>query len=162
MEARHFAACLRRRILGIVGVDLLKESRVNAPVAVADQMFSWLSSAFGLRAAIDDILTVPAELRVFDQSLSGHLELLVKSSADASFARRLMFLERECMQCGKSVPARKLLIMIAHRAIRDPSQEDALSESAFVRLVADGTSVTSLIAFLDNFLELLGKAREGL
>ena len=41
-------------------------------------MFSWLGSAFGLRAAIDDIWTVPAELRVFDQSLSGHLETLMK------------------------------------------------------------------------------------
>ena len=122
----------------------------------------WVSSAFQLKASLDDLWSVPSELRAFDQSLSCCLEALMKASGDASFARRLASLERECMVIGKSIPFRKLLAMVGRRSMRDPTQEDALNESSFVRLTAAGGSVQQMIGFLDEFLDLLGRARPSL
>ena len=121
-------------------------------------MYMWVSSAFQLKASLDDTWSVPGELRALDQSLSCCLEGLMKSSGDASFIRRLAMLERECMVIGKSIPFRKLFAMVAHRSIRDPTQEDALNEAAFVHLTAAGNTVPQMIGFLDEFLDLLGRA----
>ena len=91
-------------------MELLKECRIDAPVAVADHVFSWVGGAFALPASVDDIWLVPQELRAYDQSLSSHLEGLMKSSGDASVLRRIMSLERAAMAHGKSVPACKYLM----------------------------------------------------
>ena len=52
--------------------------------------------------------------------------------------------------------------MIGYRAIRDPANEDALSECEFLRLVAAGGSIADAIEFVDAMLEFLGTAREGI
>ena len=110
--------------------SLLKEARQHSPQNVADSIMPWLTKAFVLEASTDDLWEVPLELRAFDQSLAAVLE--GRMSGDAEFARQLRQLDRAAMQVGKSVPARKLLSMLGFRAIRDPTYEDSLYESAFI------------------------------
>ena len=84
------------------------------------------------------------------------------ASGDAEFARRLRSLDKPAMSAGKTIPSRKLLCMVAYRAIRDPQWEDGLREQAFRNLTSDGGSIAQAIAFLDSLLELLGDSREDL
>ena len=87
-------------------MELLKEARIHAPLSVADHMFNWIGSAFALRATQADVWEVPLELRRYDQSLSSHLEGLMRATGDASFVRRIMSLERAAMAHGKSISSR--------------------------------------------------------
>ena len=86
----------------------------------------------------------------------------MKDTGDQEFARRIKRLDAAAMFSGKSVPSRKCLSMIAFRCVRDPAEEDMLSESAFNTCVMSGTAVDSGIAFVEDLLEVVGDARKAL
>ena len=69
--------------------SLLKEGYKHAPLTCQSQMVTWLGKAFKLLCDVNDLWTVPAELRSFDHSLATHLESLMKQTGDADFLRRL-------------------------------------------------------------------------
>ena len=82
--------------------SLMKEGRSNAPLNVQGQMIGWLSSAFRLVCANDDLWTVPLGLVGFDASLATHLENAMALSADSDFSRRLRALDKAAaMSVGK-------------------------------------------------------------
>ena len=137
----------------------MKEGRANAPQNVQGQIMAWLSSAFRLVAPNEDLWSIPLELVGFDASLATHLEAAMNLSTDPEFSRRLRSLDKASMSVGKTIPCRKLLAIIACRAIRDPQHEDGLHESALRNLVSDGGKISNAISFLDELLELLGVAR---
>ena len=101
-------------------------------------------------------------LRAFDASLTVFLVKLMKDSGDNDLKRRVETLETTCLFGGKGVPSRKLVSMVAFRAIRDPKEEDRSSEAAFSGCKMVGTTVDDGIAFIDNLLSVLGTTRVGL
>ena len=142
------------------GRELLKEGWRNCPVAARPCVVTWLASSFALTASQEDVYTVPPALRSFDASPKQFLAKLMRDSSDADFARRLEALEMGCLFGGKSVPARKLVGMIAHRAIRDPREADYTAEKLFESIAMTGSTVDDGIAFVDKLLHCLAGTRE--
>ena len=141
--------------------SLLIESFRNSPASAQPYMVTWVASAFSLSAGVDDVWTVPPSLRGFDESLKRALEAKMAESLDADWIRRLAALTWTCLHGGRTIPARKLLSMIAVRSIRDPKEADCMGERTFEAVAMIGTSVEeslrSLTACSPLYLEL-GKA----
>ena len=138
------------------------EGRLEELSSGSSTLYCSLASSFALTADKDDVYTMPPALRSFDASLKQFLAKLMRDSNDADFARRLETLEMGCLFGGKSVPARKLVGMIAHRAIRDPREADWTAERLFESTVMIGSTVDDGIAFVDKLLARLAGTREGL
>ena len=79
-----------------------------------------LGKSFKLFCANEELWSVPPELVTYDHSLAGHLETMLMASGDTEFVRRLRLSEKIAIGVGKTTPARKLVSMLAFRAIRDP------------------------------------------
>ncbi len=82
--------------------------------------------------------------------------------SDGDFARRIQRLELAILGCGRVLPSRKLLSMVAHRITRAPGQEEALSLLTWEALGAKGSSLEAVSAFFEDLSAFLDHMPAGL
>ena len=124
--------------------ESMKEVRANSPVAAQGAAMNWFASAFKLQLTPAELWFVSPEMEAFDNSLSSHLQSLLAAAPGTNgreFVRRMLSLENAALAAGRTIPARKLVSMLAHHSVKDPTYADALHEAAFAALEVTGASV---------------------
>ena len=113
----------------------------------------WTLLALRNKVSNEELWRVPAILEGFDRGLAAHLRGWMAS--DGEFHRRISRLELAILGCGRVLPSRKLLAMVAHRITRAPGQEEGLLLLGWESLVVRGTSLQDAACFFDELASFL-------
>ena len=125
----------------------------------------WFASAFKLELGLDQLWFVDPTLQAWDDSLSTHLQQLLinaPGTAGRECTRRILSPENSSLTVGRTIPARKLISMIAYNSIKDPTYSEQLYEATFAQVENHGGSIQDALEFVDALYTLLGEAPEGL
>ena len=131
----------------------LLEMPSACPQRCAGGIMQWALLALRNKCSNEELWRVPPILEAFDRSLAGHLRGWMAS--DGEFGRRISRLELAILGCGKVLPSRKLLSMVAHRITRAPGQEESLILLGWESLVSRGPSIQDAATFFDDLSAFL-------